>query len=118
MSYWKNWPRHLIAPLSGDGFSNTLARDFCRQRGDLWEPATQVSWRWLKLMWVYSASAITQLTFPMIIVCAVISIFDPMMSLRWWLIVVGGITLVGIAIASLITTWTYIWISQKRSSGR
>lgn len=111
MTYRRNWLRHFFASINGEGGSNTLARDFWNE--DLWEPNRRVNWRWLKLVWVYSMSVLTQLTLPGLVGFAIISLFKEV-PFRWWLIGVGGVSAAALIFAILIATASYI--DQRRKS--
>lgn len=115
MSYLDNWLKHLLAPFTGDGFSNALARDFWTSE-DLWDPNAVVSRRWLKLVWVYVMSALTQITLPGFVIISVVSAFKDV-PLRWWLISIGGPSAFGIVLAILIGTATCIGINRRARSG-
>lgn len=116
MSYRDNWLKHLLAPFTGSGFSNALARDFWTSREDLWNPNAGVPKRWLKLVWVYVMSAITQITFPGIVIIGIVSTFKDV-PLRWWLISIGGPSAFGIVLAVLIATATCMGINRRARSG-
>jgi hypothetical protein len=118
MAYSDNWLRHLMAPFTGEGLSNALARDFWRSDEDLWSIERPVDWRWLKLMWVYAASVVSQGTFVLLIAMAVISFFKEV-PLMWWWISVGGMTVAMLLFAVLVATSTYIdiWRARRRSRG-
>jgi hypothetical protein len=116
MAYSDNWLRHLMAPFTGEGLSNTLARDFWRSDEDLWSVEQPVDLRWLKLVWVYTASVVSQGTFAMLIIGAIICLFKDV-PLIWWLISVGGVTVAMLLFAVLVATSTYvdIWRARRRS---
>ena len=88
LSYRQNWLRHFLAPLSGRGFSAFLARDFWPSE-NLWSPTTAVNRRWLKLLFVYSASAVAQLFLPLLATAIFINLFIKDVPLQWSLIGVG-----------------------------
>jgi hypothetical protein len=115
MAYRDNWLRHLLAPVCGEGLSNTLARDFWRDDEDLWNPQSDVQWRWLKLMWVYAASVATQGTFALVIAAMIVSVFKEV-PFVWWLIGVGGTTAVLLLFSTLVAslTWVDIWRARRR----
>lgn len=113
MAYRDNWLRHFFACLTGEGGSKVLARDFCSE--DLWEPNKLVRWRWLKLVWVYSLSVLTQITLLLLVLAAVISLFRPV-PLRWWLIGVGGVSAVSWVFAVLFATAEWIDLRRKSTS--
>lgn len=115
MSYRDNWPRHLLAPLTGNGLSNSLARDFWT-REDLWDPRAAVTKRWLKLLWVYLMSVITQVTIPCAFIAMIVSMFKEV-PLRWWLIGIGGPSAFAIVLAVLVATATCIDINRRARSG-
>lgn len=104
MAYRENWLRHLFAFLTGEGWSNSLARDFWYAEEDLWEPDKPITWRWLKLSWVYSVSAIAQITLPLFISYAILNLFFLTIPLRWWLIGVGGLSVIAWVFAILFAT--------------
>jgi hypothetical protein len=119
MAYSDNWLRHLMAPFTGEGLSNTLARDFWPTDEDLWSVEHDVRWRWFKLMWVYAASVIAQGTFALVIVGSIISLFKPVSLLTWW-ISVGGVTAAMLLFAVFVATasWIDIWrIRRRRPDG-
>lgn len=116
MSYRENWPKHLLAPLTGSGFSNALARDFWTVRENLWNPDQVVAKRWLKFLWVYAMSAIAQITIPGVIVAAIVNVFKEV-PLRWWFICIGGGSAFGLVLAVLIASATYIDINRRARSG-
>ena len=115
MAYRDNWLRHLMAPFTGEGGSNALARDFWRADEDLWTVEHDVRWRWLKLVWVYSASVVSQVTFVGVIAFAIIGLFK-LVSLPTWWIGVGGVTAAGLLFAVVIATasWFDIWRFRRR----
>ncbi|SRR5581483_4272996 len=113
MAYKDNWLRHLFAFATGEGGSRALARDFWDE--DLWEPNKPIQRRWLKLWWVNSMSVLTQITLPGLVVATVISLFKPVPP-RWWLIGVGGVSVVALGFAILLATAEYI--DQRRKSSR
>jgi hypothetical protein len=117
MSYRDNWLEHLLAPLTGRGLSNALARDFWSAREDLWDPRAAIKKRWLKLLWVYSMSVITQVTLPCILIALLVRIFKEL-PLRWWLIGIGGPSALAIVFAVLVATATCIDINRRARSGR
>ena len=116
MAYRKNWLRHLMAPFIGEGLSNVLARDFWRDDEDLWSVEQPVDWRWLKLLWVYAASVVSQVTVVLSIAAATIGFFKEI-PLKWWWISVGGATAAMLLFAVLVATCTYIdiWRIRRRS---
>lgn len=116
MAYSDNWLRHLAAPFTGEGLSNALARDFWRSDEDLWSVEHPVNWRWLKLMWVYAASVVSQATFSLLVAAAIISLFKEV-PLKWWWIAVGGVTVMMLLFAVLVATSTYIdiWRVSRHS---
>jgi hypothetical protein len=117
MSYSDHWLEHLLAPLTGSGLSNRLARDFWSAREDLWDPRVAVTKRWLKLLWVYLMSVITQVTIPCVLIAMIVSAFKEV-PLRWWLIGIGGPSALAIVFAVLVATATCIDINRRaRSSG-
>jgi hypothetical protein len=106
MSYSENWLRHLFAPLTGEGLSNHLARDFWIEE-DLWNPSQAIRRRFLKLWWVYSASTIAQIALPLTVTAFIINIFEDV-SFKWWAIAVGGTTTLGLIFAltdAVLTDW-------------
>ena len=106
MSYKQNWLRHFVAPFSGEGFSQLLARDFWPHE-DLWSATAAVNRRWLKLVFAYAASAVAQLFLPLFVIAGFIDLFIKDVPLQWWLIGVGGGTLVGLAFALVIASLAY-----------
>lgn len=117
MSYRDNWLKHLLAPLTGNGLSNNLARDFWSAHEDLWNPRAVVTKRWLKLLWVYLMSVITQVTIPCVLIAMIVSTFKEV-PLRWWLIGIGGPSAFAIVLAALVATATCIDINRRaRSDG-
>ena len=112
MSFRQNWLRHFVAPVSGEGFSKLLARDFWPHE-DLWSSTTAVNRRWLKLVFVYATSVVSQLSIPLFAIAGCIDLFIREVPLRWWLIGVGGGTLVGFAFAIVIATLTYASVARK-----
>lgn len=119
MAYRDNWLRHLMAPFTGEGLSDALARDFWRSDEDLWSVEHAVRWRWFKLVWVYAASVVMQGTLALVIAGAIISLFKPV-SLPTWLIVLGGTTAAMLLFAVLVATaaWIDIWRIRRRPSSR
>ena len=113
LSYRQNWLRPFFAPLSGRGFSAFLARDFWPSE-NLWSPTTAVNRRWLKLLFVYSASAVAQLFVPLLATTIFIDFFIKDVPLQWWLIGVRGGTLIGLAFAVALASLTYASIEKKR----
>jgi hypothetical protein len=113
MAYRDNWLRHLIAPLTGEGLSDTLARDFWHVDEDLWSIEHDVRWRWLKLVWVYSASVVAQLTFASVIGYLAIGLVKPIDSATWW-VGVGGVTAALMLFAVLVASFVWIDVSRRR----
>ena len=117
MAYRDNWLRHLLAPMTGEGLSNTLARDFWSHE-DLWSAAHVVRYRWVKLVWVYGVSAVAQMTLPLLVAVAIINVFKSV-PFEWWLICVGGGTAFAMALAVLFATTSWIDVGrQSKRSGR
>ena len=119
MAYSDNWFRHLMAPFTGEGLSNALARDFWRDDEDLWSVEQSVEWRWLKLLWVYAASVVSQVTLVLLVVVAIISLFDEV-PLKWWWISVGGGTAAMLLFAVLCATSAAldIWRIRRRAASK
>jgi hypothetical protein len=111
MAYKDNWLRHLFAPLTGEGLSNALARDFWSHE-DLWTSEQAVRCRWIKLVWVYSASAVTQVMFPLMVAAAIVSLFKEV-PLKWWAIGVGGGTGLAVLFGVLFATTSLIDVYRR-----
>jgi hypothetical protein len=114
MAYKDNWLRHLFAPMTGEGFSNALAHDFW-PREDLWSAEQTVRYRWVKLVWVYSASAMTQVVFLGLIATAIVSWFKDLPS-GWLVIGVGGGTGLAMILAVLFATTSWIDVYRRSRS--
>lgn len=111
MSFSNNWPAHLTAALSADVFSHRLAQDFWPEK--LFDPTRRVNWHWVKLFWVFFASALAQLT----LIGAVIAIGIDLYKTggtqwKWSLYLIGGITAFGVVMAMIIST--AVWIDIRR----
>ena len=119
MAYRDNWLRHLMAPFTGEGLSNALARDFWRSDEDIWSVEHAVRWRWFKLVWVYAASVVCQLTAAGLVLVAIISLFKAVSLPTWW-IAVGGVTAAMLLFAVLCATaaWIDIWRIRRRPPSR
>lgn len=111
--YLNNCLRHFVAPLTGEGLSDRLARDFWPSE-DIWSSDRQIRLRWLKLSYVYSASVVAQLTIPLTVAFIVIHLFVRPLSFRWWLIGVGGITVLLLTFAVLVATLTYLRVNNNQ----
>lgn len=115
MAYWNNFFHHLVAPLTGDGFRDDLARDFWSKE-DLWDRSRDVQLRGLKLWWVYLASAVAQITVPSAVAIFFVDCFVRDVSPRWWFISVGFGTSLGVLFATLVALFTNVKIRNARSS--
>lgn len=114
MSYWDRWGCHAIAPFTGEGFSDKLARDFWLAGENLWSPEDKISWRWLKLLWVYSASAVAQICVPgCLVLMGLEALSISKVSFGYGLI--GGAA-IGFFFAVLIATVRWISIRRARNS--
>lgn len=102
-----------MAPFTGEGLSNALARDFWRADEDLWSIERSVEWRWAKLFWVYAASVVSQLTFGLLIVGMITSPFKEVPLAIWW-IGVGGVSAALLLFALIVATAVYIDICRAR----
>lgn len=114
MRFVENWPGHLAAPFTGNGWSIELARDFWPSE-DLWSAEQPVKRRWLKLCYVYLLSTLSQVTFALVVATALIDLFYRPVPLKWWLIGVGGPTLFGFFLSIVFATFNYA--SVTRASG-
>ena len=112
MSYSHNWVRHLLAPLTGQGGSKELARDFW-SREDLWSPTAPVKRRWLKLVFVYAVSVVTQVSVLGVIVIGLVDVFVKDVPLRWWVISIGVGSLIALAFAVLSATVEYTSVVKQ-----
>lgn len=112
MSYRANWRRHMVATLTGNGFSDELARDFWPAGEDLFDPSVRIRWRWAKLVYVHCVSAIVQITVPLVLAGVAITVFKNG-SLTWYLIVLGAATALGLLFALLLATWAYLTIIKQ-----
>jgi len=112
MSYAQNWFRHLVAPFTGEGGSRLLARDFWPGE-DLWSTGAVAKRLWAKLLLVYAASVIAQVTAPLLIALAAIDLVKGV-PLKWWFIVVGGGTILGVGLALLWATVDYVSVTRQR----
>lgn len=111
MAFKDNWPVHLTAALTGDGFSNKLAQDFWSE--DLFNPGVMVRCHWLKLVWVFCVSGLAQVTLPSVIVMIPITLYKNGGSDWTW----ASIAVVaGTAIAWLfaVVVSATVWMDQKR----
>lgn len=113
MAYKDNWLRHLMAPFTGEGLNNTLARDFWRDDEDLWSLEQDVPWRWAKLLWVYVASVFAQVTTAGVMIAGISSLFIAP-SAKWWLIAIGGGTAAMLLFAVLVATATWGDIRRRK----
>jgi hypothetical protein len=114
MAYRDNWLRHLLAPLTGEGFSNALARDFAS--GNLWDPAERISWRWLKLVWAYSVSVVAQFCFAVALAAIVVNMVKGV-SWETFVLWCGGGTAAMLVFAVLVATATYIDVIRRGKNG-
>lgn len=112
MAYCENWLNHLAAPLTGEGLSKRLASDFWPSE-DLWNSNMAITRRWLKLIWVYSASVVAQLTLSSLIAVALIDLLYRDVPYIWWLITIGGGTTIMLLLAVIIATATYVSVVRK-----
>ena len=116
MALKTNIYRHLLAGLTGEGYSDELARDFWPPSEDLWDSSAQVHWRWLKLVFVFCASAFTQIMIPVGLVFVILSPFiDPhkRTSATYWTAVLTGAG--AFALAVIIATHAYVSIIRERN---
>ncbi len=111
MALAKNWPIHLTAALTADGFNHKLAQDFWSE--DLFNPKVMVPWHWLKLVWVFCVSGFMQLTLISILVGVPINLYQTGGSTwTWTLMVIGAVTVIAWAMAIVIAS--AVWLDLKR----
>lgn len=112
MAFKDNWPLHLTAALSADGFSHKLAQDFWAE--DLFNSKAMVRYHWLKLVWVFCVSVLAQLTLLSILVVIPITLYKNGGSDWMWafMAVVGGTVIFWIL---AITIATAVWLDLKRN---
>lgn len=112
MSYFANWPKHLLAPITSACFSDALARDFWTSGEDLWDHKIPIKKRWLKFLWVYSMSAIAQITLPSIVAVAIVAMFK-YVPIAWWVISIGSGTAFGLLLAVVFSTSAYFDVDRR-----
>ncbi len=112
MAYGDNWLQHLTAPLTGRGGSKTLARDFWPSE-DLWNPELPIRRRYLKLVWVYALSVLTQFSVLSFVICILIHFFYKPLPFKFWMIIVGGGTIILWAFLSLIAVAECVGIARN-----
>lgn len=105
---------HLLANLFGNGYHNTLAQDFWAE--PLFHPATVVRFHWVKLVWVYWMSTLTQVTVPLALVGAAIALFT---DRAWALtaILVAIPTVLAFAFCPLVAALTMFDLRRARRVG-
>ena len=116
MSYRQNWLKHTLAALSGRGFNRDLASDFWPHEA-LWSADAPVSWRWAKLAYAYTASAVTQIVLPLVPVALLIDLIKGL-PLKWWLISFGVGAGFGLATAITLSTFVYVSIARQVQHNR
>ena len=117
VAFRDNWPRHLFAPLMGGCFSEPLARDFSVTGEDLWDAEKPIFWRWAKLLYAYVLSALAQVTFPALIACAVIALWNGSSFHTFWLSVLIS-TGVALLVAILMTIVVCLEVKRQRRHGK
>jgi hypothetical protein len=117
MAYRANWLAHLLAPITGRGFDDRLARDFWSHSEDLWDGKKEVSLRWLKLFLAYFASGIAQLVAPVALVGLVIVPIRHGVWLWYWL-AIGAAVLIGLIGALISATGAHISALRESPAGR
>lgn len=109
MAYSENWFRHLTAGFTGEGLSQELARDFWPEE-DLWDISQPIRFLWLKLLWVYVMSIVTQVIVFAILLGAAMEPFRPG-AFVW--ATVGGIA-IGTPIGIFASIVNYISLMSKK----
>ena len=98
MAYKDNWMQHLMASFTGEGGSNKLAQDFWSE--SLFNPKILVKYHWLKLVWVYCISGITQVTMPTALAMIPITIYkDGGTDWTYALVAIVGVTAISWLVA-------------------
>lgn len=111
MALKKNWPIHLTAAFSADGFNHKLAQDFWPE--DLFNPKIMVPWHWLKLVWVFCVSGLMQLTVISVLIAVPINLYqNGGATWTWTLILISGITAFALTMALVIAS--AVWLDLKR----
>jgi hypothetical protein len=107
-----NWFYHLIAGLTGNGFSKGLAQDFWAE--PLFE-LPMVRHHFWKLLWVFSMSSILQMVLPAALIATVLALYT---GSRWSfaLNILGVVTVLALVLALLFALGT--WIGLKRQARR
>jgi len=113
MAYRDNWLKHLLATVNGKGFDVSLARDFWTSSEDLWDHRTEVPYRWLKLVFVYTMSGLAQVSVPLLLFGPILLPFTKHGDWRWWLFGVAMSAAFAIPAATLIATLRYVLVSMK-----
>lgn len=117
MAYIDNFLDHLLAAFTGQGYSQSLARDFWRQDEDLFDATNHIALRWFKLLWVYSLSAFAQIVLPGVLAIAILVL--PMATpLRWCLLAIAFGAAWGLLFAFIFSTTTYIDILRQQRKGK
>ena len=115
MAYKDNWMNHLLAAFTGEGFNNKLAQDFWSE--DLFNPKAKIKYHWFKLVWVYSASVIAQLTLTGTLLMIPITFYkNGGADWTYALIAVVGATLIFWILAIIFATATWLDILSKTES--
>jgi hypothetical protein len=107
-----NWFYHLIAGITGNGFSQGLAQDFWAE--PLFEPP-MVRHHFWKLLWVFSMSSILQMVLPAALIAAVFARDTPS-SWSFALTILGGGTVLALVLALLFALGA--WVGLKRQAWR
>lgn len=111
MSFKKNWPNHLTAVLTADGFSHRLAQDFWPE--ELFNPKVTVRCHWLKLIWVFGISGLVQLALPSALLAVVITWYqNGGANWTWTLMLLGGV--VAFAVVMTLVLSLGVWLDLKR----
>jgi hypothetical protein len=115
MAYKDSWLRHLFAPMTGEGLTNALARNFW-SREDLWSSEKAARYRWVELVLDYAVSTVAQMMLLLLVAVAMINVFKSLPFERW-LIYVGGGTAFAMTLAVLFATTSWIDL-YRRSRGQ
>jgi hypothetical protein len=108
----KNWFYHLIAGLTGNGFSQGLAQDFWAE--PLFE-LPMVRHHFWKLLWVFSMSSILQMVLPAALIATVFALYTTS-SWSFALTILGGVTVLALVLALLFAVGA--WVGLKRQASR
>ncbi len=106
-----------MAPFIGEGGSNELAQDFWTE--NLFDPKMMVAHHWLKLLWVYCVSGITQLTLTSVLLMIPITLYKNGGSdWTYAFIAIAGATLISWFLAIIFATVAWLDIKSKIQASR